>query len=650
MQTGRLLGLSILGAVVALAFVGCNSAEDASGAASGGHARTKSANAPTLSMNGADKSPMKEAPKADNVQDADATKTVAGKPASAPAAAAGINGMGGMPGSGDAFSGGRSGAGPAASGGLFRPGGAPSFRGQMQPVTAAPPPAAKPTYNPNMYLGSNYVPGNGDKDRLEKLINEGVIVDGKRVKLESFPRDYAQAFPIPTQTALNVVADTERARIITQGDHTYLQIGLQAIKGEAPRRPPLNIALVIDRSGSMGDENKLEFAKAAANQLVDRLNSEDTFSLVVFDDSVNLLVPAQHVTNKSAVKRKIAGLTPGGGTNIFEGLTRGYEQARKFAAPNAVNRVILLSDGEVTAGVADPEQFHKLCASNVDNDIQTTSIGLGVEFNEDLMLAIARDGKGNYHFIKDGGDTQTVFAKELEQLTHIVAKDIKLRIRLADGIGFVQALGATKLDAAQTAQVKADEKKVDRKVYDELGISANRQNVKDEPGIKMIIPDFYRGDSHVVMLEITVPPGQGRRKIADVSLKYKDLVGKSNREAQVSASIDYTPAKADSIASINRSVKKNLLGFQTGQALSQAASLIAQGRVGEAAKQIDERMVVLGVAAKEWQDRDLDRDGQLLNRYKLVLADLNAHPGLERGEYGQYLAKSLTYNGYNMTR
>ncbi len=71
----------------------------------------------------------------------------------------------------------------------------------------------------------------------------------------------------------------------------------------------------------------------------------------------------------------------------------------------------------------DPQQFHHLAASEVDKDVQTSAVGVGVEFNEDLMLSLARDGKGNYHFLKDGADTQQVFARELDELTHVVAKD-----------------------------------------------------------------------------------------------------------------------------------------------------------------------------------------------------------------------------------
>ncbi len=507
------------------------------------------------------------------------------------------------------------------------------------------------TYNPNMYVASNYLGGNGEKERLEKLIQAGVVVDGKRVKLESFVRTYAQTFPIPTQTALGLNVDTERGTVIQEGDHTYLQIGIQGMKGETPRRPPLNIALVIDRSGSMADEHKLDFVKSAVISLLDHLGPNDVFSLIAFDDTAQILVPAQRGANRARIKQQIAALAPGGGTNIYDGLSLGYREAAKNRIADGVNRVILLSDGEVTAGIQDPKQFQQLVSGvSADQDIQTSAIGVGVEFNEDLMLGIARDGKGSYHFLRDGVDTRQVFAKELDDLTHVVAKAIRLRIQLADGVGLVRVLGSSTLDAQQTARVKADEKHIDRKVAEELGISSNRQHTPDEPGIKMLIPDFYRGDSHVVMLEITVPRGQGTCRIADVFMKYKDLAFKANRETRSTVAIQYTPNRADMIDSIHRNVKKNLLGFQTGEALTDAATLIAQGRVPEAIRKVDERMTVLGVAAREWQDQDLDGDGRLLNSYKAVLAQLNTNQQLAQGEFGAYLRRSLTYNGYRMTQ
>ncbi|HLJ55911.1 MAG TPA: VWA domain-containing protein [Chthonomonadaceae bacterium] len=506
------------------------------------------------------------------------------------------------------------------------------------------------TMSPNMYISNDYMGGQGARDRLDKLIQEGVLVDGKRVKLEAFSRSYAQAFPIPPATALSVTAATERTRIVEEGDHTYLQVGIQAIKGELPRRPPLNVALVLDRSGSMADDHKLENAKAAARELIESLRPDDTFSLTAFDDQAQLLAPAQHVTDRAWIERMIAGLQPGGGTNIYAGLQSGYRQIAKFAGAESVNRVILLSDGQVTAGISDPQAFDRLTSGEADRDVQTTAVGLGLDFNEDLMMAIAREGRGNYHFIRDGADARPVFAKELDELTHVVAKAVRLRIRLAPGIGLVRVLGASTLDAEQTRRAKAIERRIDRRAQEELGIREDRQKDTDEPGIKLLIPSFYRGDSYIVMLELDVPRGAGRRRVAEVTLKYKDLVTRTNRSEQSAAAIDYTPSRDEAIASINRSVKKNLLGFQTGEALAAAGGLMSRGDVPGAVKRVDERMVVLGMAAREWGDRDLERDGLLLSRYEAILKEVARQRGLAESDLGHYVARSLTYNGYKMTR
>jgi hypothetical protein len=198
--------------------------------------------------------------------------------------------------------------------------------------------------------------------------------------------------------------------------------------------------------------------------------------------------------------------------------------------------------------------------------------------------------------------------------------------------------------------VRTDERKIDEQVYRDLGIRRDRQRLPEEPGIKILIPNFRRGDSHVVMLEIEVPPGSDRRKVASVFLKYKDLILRRNQDTTATCGVEYVPDQAQMLASTNPAVKKNLLGFQTGEALTEAARLIDEGRTADAVRAIDERMVVLGIAAREWSDRDLDRDGRLLEQYKQVLVRLAANPGGGGGELGDYLKKSLTYNGSQMLR
>ncbi len=498
------------------------------------------------------------------------------------------------------------------------------------------------------YYTSTYMGGSGERDRVEKLIDDGVIVDGKAIKLAAFTREYSQAFKIPTDQSLAVHVDLEKGKVLQKGEDVHLQVGLQAIKREAPRRPPINLCLVVDRSGSMEDEGKLEYAKRAALDVIDGLKSGDTLAIVAYDDQVEVLFSAQKLANKSRAKAPVQGLLSGGGTNIYGGLQSGYAEVKRNFNKDGINQVILLSDGMVTAGVQDIGAFRKLAGQMATADIQTTAVGMGIDFDETVMMQVAQEGRGNYHFIKTAADTQKVFQKELGQLTRVVAKAVKLRIELPKGVELLRVLGSSALSEEEQAQTRRVERQIDRKVYDDLGITEDRK-VEDEPGIKMLIPHFYAGDSHVVMLKIRVPRGKKSREVARVEVKYKDLVFRKNREVNKAAKALYTADRAASVASVNQPVKKNVLGFRTGETLLRAGQYINQGRTGDAAKAIDEQMVVLGVAAREWKDKDLDRDGDLLDRYKQVIAASGGR-SIAGTDLGNYLAKSLTYSGYELTR
>jgi Ca-activated chloride channel homolog len=530
-----------------------------------------------------------------------------------------------------------------------------AYKGGGAPSEAAPPGATMPASQAarppdrNAYVTSTYMGGRGERDRLVKLIENGVLVNGKQVKLEAFSAQYTQSFSIPTQSALNLTADTERGKVLTSGGKTYLQVGLQGIKREAPRRPPLNMCLVIDRSGSMAQEGKIENARSAAVQVVGRMAPSDTIAAVAYDTHPTVLVAARKADAKPAIQQKIRALETGNTTDIHAALQAGYKEVRRNLDPQAINEVILLSDGNVTSGIADPSAFARLTSKAFDDGIQTTTIGMGLDYDEQLMMTVAREGKGNYHFVNDAASIRDILQEELEDLTHVVAKALRLRVLLARDIQLVRVLGSQQMTADEVAAAKSTERKIDQRVYRDLGITEDRQHIEDEPGLKVVIPQFYMGDSHVVLLEVKVPAGKRTTKVADVYLKYKDIVFRQNREVQTAVSIGRAGSGNEMVASIRQPVKKNLLGFQTGEVLQQAAALIQGDRAGEAAKKIDEQMVVLGVAAKEWKDPELDRDGTLLAAYRDVIAGMGTQYAEDRN-LGEYLAKSLTYAAYQRTQ
>ncbi|HJN18342.1 MAG TPA: hypothetical protein QGH10_22765, partial [Armatimonadota bacterium] len=314
-----------------------------------------------------------------------------------------------------------------------------------------------------------------------------------------------------------------------------------------------------------------------------------------------------------------------------------------------INEVILISDGEVTAGIEDLGSFARLTADAFDDGVQTTTVGMGLDYDADLMMTVARQGKGNYHFVRDAAAIQEIFKEELEDLTHVVAKALRLRIELADDVELVRVLGSAELTDEEVETVKHTERVQDERIRRELGITADRQDIEDEPGIKIVIPQFYMDDSHVVMLEIEVPKGSKERKIADVHLKYKDLVFAKNQDVTITATVQPAASEDVMLASTSQAVKKNVLGFQTGEALQKAAMFIDVGDYGKAAKVVDEQMVVLGVASEGWKDPDLDKDGALLAKYVSVIGSMNSQYSGDR-ELGVYLAKSLTYSAYQRTR
>jgi Ca-activated chloride channel homolog len=221
---------------------------------------------------------------------------------------------------------------------------------------------------------------------------------------------------------------------------TFLKVGLTGFRMQATRRTPVNIALVIDKSGSMAGQ-KIEYARDAALSAVERLNRDDIVSVVAYDDSVTILVPATKASDKQAIRAGIRRLTSGGSTALYAGACKGAQEVRKFLDRNCVNRVILLSDGLANVGPDSPAALGALGASLAKEGIAVTTLGLGHGYNEDLMTQLAQRSDGNHAFVEHPNDLARIFNCEFGDALSVVAQEVLVKINCSQGVRPVRALG-----------------------------------------------------------------------------------------------------------------------------------------------------------------------------------------------------------------
>jgi Ca-activated chloride channel homolog len=218
-----------------------------------------------------------------------------------------------------------------------------------------------------------------------------------------------------------------------ENSREHLLLLLKSSGAMMGRRMPLNLCLVIDRSGSMEGE-PLEYVKRACGYVVDLLEPSDVLSIVTFEESVDVVMPARRVMNKALIKEHINRIQPGNTTNLYDGMTAGCLQIASLNAPGYLNRVMLLTDGEPTAGIKDFNSIVLQVAEQKKRGISITALGFGSEYNEELMAGIARRSGGNYYYIAQPALIPEVFRRELETLMTITAKNVRVRLHLSRGV------------------------------------------------------------------------------------------------------------------------------------------------------------------------------------------------------------------------
>jgi len=250
-------------------------------------------------------------------------------------------------------------------------------------------------------------------------------------------------------------------------------------------RTRLNLGLVLDRSGSMSGR-KLKYAKKAACYCVDQLLPEDLVSIVIFDNEVEVLVPPVSGNERNKIKKTIGSVRSGGSTALYAAWVTGGKQVAENLDPKYVNRIILLTDGLANEGVTNTEVFVSRAEGLFNRGISTTTIGVGNDFNEDLLVAMARAAGGNSWFVEGPEDFQRIFETEMGGLLREVCTRVSLGIDPADGVEILDVLND--FDRTSTGKYR--------------------------------LPNLLAGESLDVLVRVRLPGGPGGRAPA-----FKAVVG-----------------------------------------------------------------------------------------------------------------------------
>ena len=231
---------------------------------------------------------------------------------------------------------------------------------------------------------------------------------------------------------------------------SYLEVALTG-RGSVLLRPPVNLGLVLDRSESMTGD-RVAAVRAAAASVVRLLDEGDVVSVVAYDGTVTVLVPATRLTegDTERIIARLDALAAARGTALFAGVSKGAAELRKYASPERVNRILLVSDGLANIGPSTATELARLGASLAEEGIAVSTVGLGLGYHEDLMKALAGVGDAHHYFVADAAELTRAFRAELASLRTVVAQDVLVRVELAPGVRPVRVLGR---DADVTGRV-----------------------------------------------------------------------------------------------------------------------------------------------------------------------------------------------------
>lgn len=277
---------------------------------------------------------------------------------------------------------------------------------------------------------------------MRRYITDGNLPPAESIRVEEFVNYFHQGYPNPEGVAFGIYADGAPSPFHRDGTY-ILRFGVQGYYVPEWERKPAVLTFVIDVSGSMSMENRLELVKQSLQLLVDRLTQNDTVSIVVYGSSARVLLNPTNGQDHNTILNAIYSLQPEDTTNAEEGLRLGYKMAMQAYRSNATNRVILCSDGVANVGETGPEAILQEVKGYVNEGVTLTAVGFGMgNFNDVLLEQLADNGNGNYAYVDDIDEARKLFVENLTSTLQVIARDAKVQVDFnPDVVSYYRLIG-----------------------------------------------------------------------------------------------------------------------------------------------------------------------------------------------------------------
>jgi Ca-activated chloride channel family protein len=428
--------------------------------------------------------------------------------------------------------------------------------------------------------------GAQDNGLAQNTIANGSVPQPQDITVEGMLNDHDLPLEAPPCTRTLCVRaaygiapafDTNRAAV-------FIQMGFTSgIDPATFTRLPLNLAVVVDRSGSM-DGQKLDSVKTALGRLIDQLDERDRFALVMFDDQVDVVVESAPVTSRAALKARLADIYARGSTDMASGLRAGFAQVAPYAGTAGVNdRVMIFTDAETNTGDTDTATFVELAGANAAKNIGLTLFGVGTDLNQDLTLAITKLRGGSYFFLSDAAKIASVFDQDFAYLVTPLAYDLTMTLQPADGFKVAAVYGYSSWPSgSSTVEIKVATLFLSRK---DGALVARLETELDTWPI-------------------------GKPPLAELSLTYTETSGAAVSDS-LTASYSADPElRDDTVFYSVRSVRKTVDLVNTALGMKQAVTLYWQGSVAAARDLLTKTQQMLVAEAAELEDAELTGEAE----------------------------------------